>query len=191
MKLFQSIQNSFAHMGINSDQSIQSHSFNIKNVISILLHITSVISTILYLLKVADSFGDYTNAAFSISGVTVSGLGAVNVIWTMKKWFNVMNDFEKIINKRKSKIKKLKRFHQNYLCNLQNILFSGLINPECDIRTYEKCNRKIEKLCQTIKFYGLKVWPPCIILPKFVFSFYLYFVKNAENDAFELPLYMW
>lgn len=103
MKLFQSIKSSFALMGINSYQAKQLHPFNTRNTISILLHFMSMISTILYLLRVADSFDEYTNAAFSISGVTVAGLGAVNVILTMADWFEVMNNFETIINKRELK----------------------------------------------------------------------------------------
>lgn len=103
MKLFQSIRNSFALMGINSYQSNQLHPFNKRNVLSILLHFTSVTLTILYLLKVANTFEEYTNAAFSISGVTIAALGAVNVILTMDEWFKVMNNFENIVNKRELK----------------------------------------------------------------------------------------
>lgn len=59
------------------------------------------------------------------------------------------------------------------------------------IDSYLKTNERVEKLCKIGYFVMAKLTPICWILPKAVISYSLYFVTNAGNEAFDLPLLAW
>lgn len=66
----------------------------------------------------------------------------------------------------------------------------GLENPPSKA-ICEKTNELVENLSKVVIFackYGLG---PCIVTPKVIVSFFMYFTTDAGNDAFDLPIPMW
>ena len=74
-----------------------------------------------------------------------------------------------------------KETHENFL---------GSQNPASKT-IYVKVIHLIDKLSRFANLCILKVTLPCLILPRYVASFYIYFTTDVGNDAFELPLTMW
>lgn len=57
--------------------------------------------------------------------------------------------------------------------------------------TYEKTNELAEKICQIMHFLVVNVAVPAFVLPKAIFSFFMYYSNNFDNNAFELPFATW
>lgn len=55
----------------------------------------------------------------------------------------------------------------------------------------ERINQLVEKLSEIICSVGVKLVAPGIILPKVIFSYFIYFTTDAGSAAFGLPLPMW
>ena len=72
----------------------------------------------------------------------------------------------------------------------KNILFLGMKNPKSKI-IYEKTNQLAEKLSTAVFFVIVKVSVPCIVFPKCIISYIVYFTTDLGADAFDSPLPMW
>lgn len=99
-KVFQSIQRNFAILGINSYQSKQSHSFNVRNVMVLLIFGLSLISGCVSVAH-ANTFKEYINAFHIAVTVAFGGLTFVIVICQMKILFQFIDSFEEEVNKSK------------------------------------------------------------------------------------------
>lgn len=73
--------------------------------------------------------------------------------------------------------------------NTKNIK-SGLKNPKYK-EICEKTNEFVEKWSRRGMFVMKYELIPCIVAPKVIVSFFMYFTTDAGNDAFELPIPMW
>lgn len=56
---------------------------------------------------------------------------------------------------------------------------------------YENLFAKTEKWAELIYIANVKVTLPCLTIPDFVKSFYVYFTTDVGGDAFQLPVYAW
>lgn len=70
----------------------------------------------------------------------------------------------------------------------QNI--SGLKYPGSKA-IYDENNQQIEKWSEIIRLAAGKGTPICLILPKSLLSFFLYFATDSGRESFFLPLPMW
>lgn len=52
---------------------------------------------------------------------------------------------------------------------------------------YEKANEQVEKCSQIINSIAIRCLLPCVLLPKFITSFYAYFITNLGSNGFDLP----
>lgn len=99
MKFFESLKNYFAIFGLNSYQSIQSHSFNDRNKTALLFFIISSTVSFVFLFHSASSFKDYTDAvnmtAIKILGTLVMAIS----IWKLMESFKFAETFESIVKK--------------------------------------------------------------------------------------------
>lgn len=75
--------------------------------------------------------------------------------------------------------------NHNFEENQLNTLFAGL-----NRKKYSKTNMKIEKLSRIIYMAVVNISVPCVLLPKFISSYYLYFLGARGNDAFSLNFQM-
>lgn len=55
---------------------------------------------------------------------------------------------------------------------------------------YIEMNYKVENFCKIVNV-AFDMAVPGVILPKAMYSFYMYFCTNLEGDAFESPLPFW
>lgn len=56
---------------------------------------------------------------------------------------------------------------------------------------YEDLHARMEKWTELIHLANVKVTLPCVVIPKFVMSFYVYYTTDVGGDAFQLPTYAW
>lgn len=73
---------------------------------------------------------------------------------------------------------------------LKQINNSGLEN-ERSKEFYEIVNAQVNKWAEVSKFAFMNVTFPCITIPNFIMSFFLYFTTDAGSDAFKLPFPEW
>lgn len=55
----------------------------------------------------------------------------------------------------------------------------------------ETTNQIVEKCSEIGAFAMIYVVIPCFILPKAIYSFFIYFTTDLGNDAFDLPIAIW
>lgn len=98
MEIFKSIQKNFAILGIDRNQLTKKHNTNVKNLLSLFLHSFFTIANLFYLARIAINFRDYADGIFATSAVVVCGVSMVIIVWTMPKWFKLIDNLEKVIN---------------------------------------------------------------------------------------------
>lgn len=74
------------------------------------------------------------------------------------------------------------------MINNENIL--GLQCPGSKV-IYDETDRQIEKWSEFIRLGAGKGTPICLILPKSLLSFSLYFATSLGSESFFLPMPMW
>lgn len=99
MYIFRSIQKYFAIAGINSLQSLEVYPFNVRIFIIITIcGLFSICSTI-YLVYVANNLTEYADVIYRLS--TLFAIASVYTIFVrkMRKLFEIIDTFERIIEK--------------------------------------------------------------------------------------------
>lgn len=56
---------------------------------------------------------------------------------------------------------------------------------------YKKVIKLTKNMNRFINFIISKATAPCVIIPKYIACYYIYFTTDTGNDAFELLLPMW
>lgn len=182
LKIFQPALKFLATHGITP----QNHPFNWRNLLILVVFVIGLILICSFLFVVASTFKEYTESIYVSSvGILIFSM-YLNVIWNKANIFQFIDCWEKIADKSKF----LKIFQVEIQHCLFIIIFSGSKNPSSKA-IYVKVVNQVEKLRRFIHFAFLKVTLPCIVLPKNIFCFYIYFTTDAGNDAFELPLPIW
>lgn len=98
MKIFRSIQENFAILGVNPNQLTKKNNINVKNLISLFFHGFIIIAYLLYLARIANSFREYTDGIFATSAVLVCGASMIIIVWKMPKLFKLIDKLENVIN---------------------------------------------------------------------------------------------
>lgn len=55
----------------------------------------------------------------------------------------------------------------------------------------DETNRRVENWCDIGEFVMIKVTPFCLVIPRAIISYVIYFATNAGNEAFVLPFLQW
>lgn len=100
MKVLQSTQRSFWHLGVDPQQALQSHPFNRRSVMAIVVLSLSTISCLINLLYVANTFIEYTLSIYAFTSMLVSTAIVLMVVFSMGPLLDCFNAIEKIINER-------------------------------------------------------------------------------------------
>lgn len=101
MKIFQTIENNFALMGITADQSTHKYPFNARNLLVLLTLLTTLFSDVMYLIYDTNDFKEYTISVFSASTMTVAICIFCIILFRMRRIFDYLNHIEGIINNSK------------------------------------------------------------------------------------------
>lgn len=101
MKFFQSIQEYFAIMGINSSQSVDVHPFNRSNLITLLIFCMLVITSNKFLLFEAKYFEEYIDSFYLTCTGTLAAINFVVIIWKMTKVFEFIKGLESVVHRSK------------------------------------------------------------------------------------------
>lgn len=98
MEIFQSIKQKFAILGIDRNQLTENSNINVKNVLSLFLHTFFTIENLFYLARVANNVREYADGIFATSAALVCAACMLIIVWTMPKWFKLIDNLEEIIN---------------------------------------------------------------------------------------------
>lgn len=104
IKLFQSTQESYAFLGINSQQSVQKYQFNRRILTIVLIYSLMCISHAIILIQALSSVNSFTECANSIFGTATSFfilMCFAITIYFMPQLFNCIENCEKIVDERK------------------------------------------------------------------------------------------
>lgn len=97
MKIFETIQRHFAILGITVNQTRKLSSISLKNVLILLGMLFSVVSQIICIISVAETFEEYTLCIYGSFTLAVTGIELAMHIWKMKQLFEFIKNFEHII----------------------------------------------------------------------------------------------
>lgn len=98
MQLFQLIQNNFAAVGISWNLVAQPYPVNGKISLGFFILIISVICNLMYIVREAKTFAEYTQSIHMCSVATLILFALVIVLLNVKKLFNLINGCQKIVN---------------------------------------------------------------------------------------------
>lgn len=189
MKIFQTVQKNFGILGICRDQP----RFNGKSLIACLIYGLGTILSAIFLICEADTFNEYTNNLYITTALAVGLFCLTNIILKMKELFALADKIEKSLDESKCD----SRFasfriadHCHCIIMESNKQISESENPTSKA-IYKGSNRLVEKLSRIVHFAIAIVSPVCMVLPKAVASYLIYFFTNLGNEAFELPLFYW
>lgn len=104
MKIFETIRNYFAIVGITSQQSIQSHPFNRRNSLCLFVFGMGISLTFAYQFRRIESFQEFTDCFYEISTISVCGIGFASFIWEMVELFEFIDRLDDFVNKSKLEI---------------------------------------------------------------------------------------
>lgn len=116
MKIFQTVEENFDLMGISAYQSMQKYPFNTKNLLVLSILCTTLFSDVMYLIREANDFKEYTISIFSACTMIVAISIFAIILTRMRHIFFYKNYIEEIINKSMTKLNYIK------IENLQNYL---------------------------------------------------------------------
>lgn len=105
MKVFETIRNHLAIIGIHSNQCDQKFSLNAKNCMIFLLFLFNIDTNAMYILKEAARFQEYVFTAFTVVTLCVIAMAFVICIWKTPEIFIFIDNLEKTIDNRKLKLK--------------------------------------------------------------------------------------
>lgn len=97
MKIFKSIQNNFAVLGVCASQTRERSSINLKNSIAFVLLLLNFCSQAMCFIFSAQSFEEYTVCIYAFLTLLMFQFEFVMHIWKMKQLFKFIENFEHLI----------------------------------------------------------------------------------------------
>lgn len=97
MKIFETIQRHFATLGITVNLTRKTSSLSLKNVVILLAMLFCVVSQIICIISVAETFEEYTLCIYGSFTLAVTDIEIGMHIWKMKQLFAFIDNFENLI----------------------------------------------------------------------------------------------
>lgn len=189
MKILQSAQQNFSYLGVDPPPAKENHPFNWRNVLTVLVLVLSTISSAMYLVRLANTFMEYTFSICAVSSMLVATIILLITLFKIRsKLTDCLGVFQKLIDERKliSILSKFKFVQLFQWC----VHILGVARPESQGR-YQKANRKAEKWCQILFYFVLAFTFPVGMTVNFSYSFFVYLTTEQGPDSFELTLPFW
>lgn len=188
MKLFLSLREIMSVVGVQPPNPTQKYSFNWKRLLAFICILKFAILTIAALAFEANSFYEYAECVYAIITVWTVVSNILVVTLQMRKIFQLIDNFEKSIQERKSKCNWCFLQCTRNLLKIELIL--GVENPASE-KSFDQINEKFEKCTRIIHFLCIKVSFPAGMIPNFVISYFNYFKMEMGEEAFRLPYPEW
>lgn len=97
MVLIQLINKYFAILGISSSQLQNSHKFNARARVTFLAYGSCISSNVMYIFLEVNNLVDFVECLFMAFAAFGSSVAFTIIIWKIEKLFELLNDFENII----------------------------------------------------------------------------------------------
>lgn len=190
MKFFQSVQSQFAMMGIILQQLTQKNPFNRTILLIFFSYTCNIISYCIFMYYEANTFQEYTESFYVTSTDVLVALCYASVVFRVDGFFKFIDACVKLVASSK----------WNFNENLQIIIECKPMGENQNVPgqkcpgskvIYDENKQLIEKWSEIIRLAAGKGTPICLILPKSLLSFFLYFATDSGRKSFFLPLPMW
>lgn len=191
MKIFQTFIINLRTAGIYWPQKYQTHPFNGKN-IAILFNLgLFIVLAMVFILLEAETFSEYADSFYLIATTIFCEVMFVVTIWKTPKFFQLINDFETLIQKRESNARLKNNFtYNNFVSNKVKKMIAILgIDDLSVVSMYEEANKSANKWANMLQISLTNVTFPCVMLPNLILTLYNHFV--GESDVYLLAFPMW
>lgn len=185
MKIFQILQNNFARLGITSKRP----RWNRQSTMVSLLYSATLLWCSGFLFFAASTLLDYTLNIF----ITTSIVGISMVLrrtFPKKRTWRFDCVFWGILHKKYTLRHRISGIFLFSAIFLYFIKHSESENSKIG-DVLDKSNSLVEFWCQVGEFVMLLVTPVCLIFPRAIISYAIYYITNAGNEAFVLPVPHW
>lgn len=98
LKIFQLIQKNFAIVGIDPNLVTQPYPVNSKILLGFLILTASVICNLMYTLREATTYAEYSHSIYMFSFAVAIFVALVIILLNAKKLFSFINDCESLLN---------------------------------------------------------------------------------------------
>lgn len=180
-------------MGIILQQLTQKNPINRTILLIFVSYTCNIISYCVFMYYEANTFQEYTESFYVTSTDVLVALCFANVVFRVDGFFKFIDACVEIVASSEWNLKK----------NLGIILFIESVQLMIKIQNvpgqqcpgskaiYDEIDQQIEKWSEIIRLAAGKGTPICLILPKSLLSFFLYFATDSGSESFLLPLPMW
>lgn len=189
MEIFQANKKYFAILGLTANQLVQTHLYNKKKIGGVFIFCLSIVSHILNILVVANNFMEYIECISTTYSVIVVATSYFTIAFNTEKLFEIFDSTEQLVNKSEYPFQHKAMHFQHDEQFWKNS--TGIVEYPASKKSFIKINHLVEKCSETIYFAVVKVSPQCVIYPKFIISYMLYFATDLGRDSFELPFPIW
>lgn len=117
--------------------------------------------------------------------ITLVFVSRVSTVYKTKNLFVFIERYKEMI------IQSKKEINKNIGCMarlIENMVSGNKYGASGEI---EKTHQFVEKCCKTLHFAMVQFGVPAFILPRAFVSYFLYFITDANRDAFVLPIPTW
>lgn len=97
MKIFKSIRYHFKILGITVNQTRERSSINMKHLFVFFILVVSIVSQIICIKSLAETFEEYTDSIYGMFTLTMTGIEFGIHIWKMERIFKFIENFERLI----------------------------------------------------------------------------------------------
>lgn len=101
MNILRRAQRNISNLGIDSQQAIQKHPFNCRNVLALLVLSLSTVACGMHFFRLANTFIEHTYSIYTFSSMFLSTAILLIILSKMRLYFEILAAMEKAINERK------------------------------------------------------------------------------------------
>lgn len=188
MNIFQPIRDNFAIIGVVLYQKCP---LNLNNLRTFFALSTGILLNCIHLFCEASTFREYADSFCDTSIMILATLLFMIMIWKTRPLYQLLNDLEYSVTASKFKsLIFLKRIKWNsFQYQLNKCILVGL-KCKRPSEIYNGIKEYIHKMDHSIELL-MKCLFPCIMLSKFIPSYFAYFTTDLGGEAFELLFPYW
>lgn len=174
----------------------QQHPINERSLIALLMDSSAIVSIGAYFFVEATTFREYAESIFVGTAMIAIAVDYAIALSKMRLLFDFVNDAEQIIEESEfqkcvTEISTCQSLAYTIICDYDfDHTISGHENPNSNA-IYTHADQTIEKITKILFFVSIKIFYPIVVMPIYIFKFYLYFASDMDNDAFQMPFPYW
>lgn len=187
MEVLHWVQKNFATVGITPNLSHQPHPFSAKIAVGFVILSAYFVCNLMFTFFEANTLMEYSQSIYMGSLAILIILALFIIIFNVEKLFNLIDDSGNLVNASESARDSIRVSKYLSFCITYILVSKWSASKATLIETVQF----EQKLSGIFGFVTLKLTSMCVFVPRFIYTYFIYFTTNAGNAVFELPFPIW